>query len=89
VISLRIVVTGRVQGVGFRAAAQKAGTQLELLGWARNQADGAVEIHAQGPAEKIEKFVLWCHRGPPSAVVEEATVATTSPDTGLRGFARR
>jgi acylphosphatase len=88
-MALRIVITGRVQGVGFRAAAQRMGTQLTLVGWVRNTPEGSVEMHAQGQAENVERFVLWCHRGPTAAHVEDVSVETTQPDLGLLGFVRR
>jgi acylphosphatase len=88
-IALRLVVRGRVQGVGFRASTQRIGTQLDLDGWVKNLPDGSVEIHVQGPAERVEQFLIWCHRGPTGAYVEAVEVKTTEHDAGLHGFARR
>ena len=88
-MALRIVVTGRVQGVGFRAAAQRMGKQLALVGWVRNTPEGSVEIHAQGPSEYVERFVLWCHRGPTAAYVEGVSVETIQLNIRLQDFVRR
>lgn len=62
-------VSGRVQGVGFRYHTQVRATELGLLGWVRNLADGRVEVVAEGPRAQIEKLVEWCRKGPPSAKV--------------------
>jgi acylphosphatase len=68
-VRMRIVVSGMVQGVGFRYATVDLGRRLGLGGWARNTRDGRVEIVAEGPADQVEKLALWCEGGPPSARV--------------------
>ena len=60
----RWFVRGRVQGVGFRYFAQRAGTELGLTGYARNLDDGRVEVYAIGPAEKLNELAGRLHRGP-------------------------
>ncbi len=72
--ALHIWVRGRVQGVWFRASAQNKAQELDLTGWVKNSADGSVEIHAQGTAEHLDDFVLWCQQGPPSAEVSGLAV---------------
>jgi len=78
---VRIAVSGRVQGVGFRYAAVTQARRLGLRGWARNQPDGCVEILAEGEPGVIREFIEWCRRGPPAARVttvqytEEPSVA--------------
>jgi acylphosphatase len=69
IVRMRLVVSGMVQGVGFRYATVDQGRRLGLGGWARNTRDGRVEIVAEGPAEKVETLALWCESGPPSARV--------------------
>jgi acylphosphatase len=69
VIRMRIVVSGRVQGVGFRYATVEQGRRLALKGWARNRRDGSVEIVAEGPAGAVERLARWCETGPPAARV--------------------
>ncbi len=66
---VRVLVSGRVQGVGFRYAAVREGQRLGLTGWARNTAEGDVEIVADGPRAAVQAFVDWCRHGPPSARV--------------------
>ncbi|MBI2091676.1 MAG: acylphosphatase [Deltaproteobacteria bacterium] len=65
-----IYIEGIVQGVFFRANAQKAAQSLNLTGWVRNTNGGGVETIAEGAKENLEKFISWCRKGPPSARVE-------------------
>ncbi len=67
-------VTGRVQGVFYRASTQDEARRLGLTGWVMNMPDGSVELEAQGPDEKIEKLILWLHEGPPYSVVTNVEV---------------
>ena len=66
----RFRVSGRVQGVGFRAAARRRAQELGLNGYARNLPDGCVELLAQGDVACIETFAEWLHHGPPLARVD-------------------
>ncbi len=68
------VVTGRVQGVAFRAAAQRQAERLALAGFVANRPDGTVHGEAEGDAAALATFVAWLHRGPTLAKV--AHVAT-------------
>lgn len=65
----RFSVSGRVQGVWFRASAAKEGKRLGLQGWTLNLPDGRVEVLACGPAESIADFGKWLALGPPLAQV--------------------
>jgi acylphosphatase len=77
---MRIVVRGRVQGVGFRYATVTEARRLGLRGWARNTADGSVEIVAEGEPSAVRALTDWCAHGPPSARV--ANVQATDVDGG-------
>jgi acylphosphatase len=68
--AMRLTITGTVQGVFFRARTKEMADHLGLKGWVRNEVDGSVTIHAEGPTEKIEKLVEWCRTGPPAAQVD-------------------
>ena len=67
--AVHIVVRGRVQGVWFRGNAQSFASERGLKGWAKNCPDGTVEIHVEGAKEKLDQFIKWCAKGPPSADV--------------------
>ncbi len=70
----RVVISGRVQGVFFRAYAREQAQRLRLSGWIRNCPDGTVEAVSEGTKEDIEEFIRWCHQGPSSARVENVTI---------------
>jgi len=65
----RWLVSGRVQGVGFRYFAQRRADELGLSGWARNLDDGRVEVYAMGPAERLSDLAAALHMGPRMAEV--------------------
>ncbi len=85
-IKVRAIISGKVQGVGFRASAQARGRMLGLAGWARNLPDGRVEVVCEGRRTQVEEFLRWCRRGPRLAAVEEVTVEYTPYTGALRGF---
>ncbi|WP_425437537.1 acylphosphatase [Nocardioides gansuensis] len=83
-----LTITGRVQGVSFRYYTQRAAERLGVAGWVRNEPDGSVAVHAEGPADAVQQLVAWCHEGPPGARVERVDVAEGS-ETGAAGFGIR
>jgi len=80
-MAAEIVVEGRVQGVGFRAFAQRKATVLGLSGYVMNLRDGRVRVRAEGPRETIEDLVRDLQKGPPLSRVERVSV-TWLPPTG-------
>jgi acylphosphatase len=85
---VRARVTGRVQGVFFRAEARSRADSLGVAGWIRNAPDGSVEAVFEGEPERVDSMVDWCRRGPPGAVVEDVEVVTEEP-AGEQGFSVR
>ncbi|MEO0593314.1 MAG: acylphosphatase [Myxococcota bacterium] len=81
-----IFITGRVQGVFFRASALERAQSLNLLGWVRNLPDGAVEVVAEGPRYALEQFVEWCNQGPPAAEVDDVRARFSSALNEFRTF---
>jgi acylphosphatase len=77
---------GRVQGVFFRAEAQKEAEHLGLTGWVRNCADGTVEIMVEGKLENVADFRLWCDRGSPYASVTSVDESYTAATGEFAGF---
>jgi len=73
-MATRIIVAGRVQGVGYRYAFADRANQLGLAGWVRNRRDGTVEACVQGAAPAIDQIVAWARHGPPSARVVDVQV---------------
>lgn len=68
---IRLVISGRVHGVGFRFGAYDEAIDLALAGWVRNLVGGEVEIVAEGRRENLQMLVAWAHLGPPSAHVTD------------------
>lgn len=75
----RAIVTGRVQGVSYRASTASEARRLGLVGWVRNVADGSVELEVEGPEDKVAALLAWCEQGPPSARVAEVRVEELAP----------
>lgn len=77
-ICMRYFISGRVQGVWFRASAQEEAKKLGLTGWARNLQDGRVEVLACGDEENLSQFHQWLHQGPELAKVDEVVIEASS-----------
>lgn len=79
----RLMVRGRVQGVGYRAGCCRRANELGLSGWVRNLPDGSVEVEAEGLPQHLAELVLWCEKGPLRAQVSglgTTRVAATGDD---------
>jgi acylphosphatase len=70
-LTLHLRISGRVQGVGYRAALQSAAQANGIGGWVRNRRDGTVEAIVQGSREGVESVLAWARRGPPAARVSQ------------------
>lgn len=76
----RVRVSGRVQGVYFRASTAERAIELSLRGFAANCADGSVLVLAAGAPASLERLIEWLHRGPPMARVASVGVEPIDPD---------
>ena len=81
----RVLVSGRVHAVGFRASCRYRAREAGVTGWVRNLPDGRVEAAFEGPAEAVEAVVDWCRTGPPLARITRVDV-TDEPVEGATGF---
>ncbi len=81
-----LFISGRVQGVFFRAHTQDLARRLGLHGWVRNLPDGRVEVKVWGDPDRVEELVAWCHQGPPAARVTHVAVGAAEPEPGVTGF---
>jgi acylphosphatase len=84
----RVVVSGRVQGVHFRAACEHQARTAGVSGWVRNRDDGSVEAVLEGDEDAVERVLAWCHQGPPRAQVTDVAVEEEEP-VGETGFSVR
>jgi len=83
----RFEVSGRVQGVGYRAFCLREATRLGLIGYARNQADGTVVTVVMGPGPAVEAYRTQLERGPAFARVDTVRESRISVEEGrLKGF---
>jgi acylphosphatase len=80
-----VFVTGRVQGVYFRATTRDTAREHDVDGWVRNLEDGRVEAVFEGPPDAVEAMVEFCHEGSDRARVEDVAVEYEGPE-GLEGF---
>lgn len=87
-VSLRLQISGRVQGVGFRYSMRDEATRRGVRGWVRNRRDGSVEALAQGEPAAVEALVDWARHGPPGARVTEVR-ASAAEEAALDGFELR
>ncbi|WP_299491708.1 acylphosphatase [Acaryochloris sp. IP29b_bin.137] len=69
-ICLRALISGRVQGVGYRYHTVLKAQALDLVGWVRNLEDGRVEVMVEGKRDSVDAMMQWCGQGPPAAHVE-------------------
>ncbi len=83
---VKIVVTGIVQGVGYRYSTRRKADELGLSGTVRNPPDGSVEIVCEGEEKEIERLIEWCRRGPKGAFVENVDVEWRETSGGFTGF---
>lgn len=81
----RLIVSGRVQGVFFRASTRREAEHLGVAGWVRNLPDGTVEAHAEGAAEAVAALEAWAADGPPHAAVTAVDARDAEPE-GLGAF---
>lgn len=82
---VELVITGLVQGVGFRAAARRRARLLGLVGWVTNQSDGTVKAVLEGETRPVEAFINWCHEGSMLSRVKQVAV-TEGPLVGYSCF---
>lgn len=81
-----IKITGKVQGVSFRAHAQEAAKKLGLSGYAKNMEDGSVEVLLQGEETAIKQFIEWCNTGSPGSKAEQVQLKWEAHETKIDGF---
>lgn len=74
-----LTISGRVQGVWFRASAKNKADELGIKGLVRNESNRTLYIEAEGPDETLQSFIAWCHTGPKHAQVTEVKETLAEP----------
>ena len=82
----KVIVSGRVQGVFFRASTQDAALEAGVNGWVRNLPDGRVEALFEGEREKVEAVIQWCQEGPQFSRVSDVEVIWDEYKGDLQDF---
>jgi acylphosphatase len=72
--SIHVLISGRVQGVWYRASTKQKAEQLGITGWVRNTEDGCVEAVFQGSEKQVNEMINWCYKGPPLAKVDDVKI---------------
>jgi acylphosphatase len=83
--TVRLLITGKVQGVFFRETARKVAEKLNIKGWIKNTPDEKVEAMITGDEQQVNDFIKWCKTGPDRAEVEEVIVSD-QPETFFKEF---
>jgi len=83
---VHLKISGRVQGVYYRASARQEAQKLGLTGWVMNCPGGAVEAVAEGAKNKLEELIAWCHQGPDGARVTSVDVRWEKPENNFYSF---
>ncbi len=86
--TVRLAITGRVQGVGYRIWAERTAARFGVAGWVRNRADGSVELQATGGEDAVAALIEACRQGPRAAVIADVTIEDAMDD-GSAGFSAR
>ena len=76
---VHVIVSGSVQGVGYRYTARMIADEIGVTGWVRNRRDGTVEAEVEGTPEKVDEMLAWMAEGPPGSRVESASVTDAAP----------
>jgi acylphosphatase len=85
-LQLQIVVTGKVQGVGYRYFTQMKAVQFGITGWVKNRSDGAVEMVTTGPKENLDLFIEEIRRGNPFSTVDQIEISEISTGEKYQSF---
>jgi acylphosphatase len=89
IVNVHVIISGRVQGVWFRASTKKMAEQIGLTGWVRNKSDGCVEAVFEGEEQLINKMIEWCHQGSPLSKVKNVEVKNQEPTNEFSDFSIR
>jgi acylphosphatase len=88
-LNTHVIISGKVQGVWFRANTKQKAEQLGLTGWVRNTSDGRVEAVFEGEEKLVKEMIQWCHKGPSLAKVEKVEVKNQNLTDGFDNFSVR
>ena len=76
-VNYKLTISGKVQGVSYRASARSKASELKLGGFVKNLKNGSVFAEVEGPEDIVRQFIDWCHYGPPMAKVDKIEIETS------------
>lgn len=82
----RLLISGKVQGVFYRASCEEVALKYGLNGWVRNLSSGQVEVVVQGEEDKVKKLIEWCKKGPPHASIANIDIKWEEVMKQLQSF---
>jgi len=83
---VHVLISGRVQGVWYRAFTKQKAEQLGIKGWVRNASDGKVEAIFEGEENKIDQMIDWCYKGPPLAKIKDIEIKKQQATNAFEDF---
>lgn len=83
---VHVIISGKVQGVWYRASTKQKADELGIFGWVRNMADGNVEAVFEGEKESLDEMIAWCWIGPGRAQVSDIKMVPLKSDEVFSGF---
>lgn len=86
IVSAKVQISGRVQGVWFRQTTKEKAAELGVSGWCRNCHDSSVEAFFQGEKKSVQSIIDWCHQGPKMARVDQVDVEWLEAAHRCNGF---
>ncbi|MAG13155.1 MAG: acylphosphatase [Spirochaetales bacterium] len=86
VVAYHVILSGRVQGVGFRYSTRQVAVRLGVCGWVRNTPDGSVELVCEGSKDRIERLLKWLKSGPPGSYVTNIDKRQISAQRAFHSF---
>ena len=86
IIIKHVLISGKVQGVWYRASTKQKAHELEIKGWVQNTSDGKVEAVFQGKDDNVKEMIKWCYQGSPLSNVEKVDVIDSSNDLNFDEF---
>ena len=84
--SMYLVISGRVQGVGFRYFVRQKALEMQISGWVKNTSDGKLEIEAEGENQNLDAFIEWMRIGPSRAIIRSFSNSEITPIRNFTNF---
>jgi len=81
-----LVISGRVQGVGFRYFVRQKALEMQISGWVKNTSDGKLEIEAEGENQNLDAFIEWMRIGPSRAIIRSFSNSEITPIRNFTNF---